>query len=447
MKQVIDANESATQSVQKINNNFNELYDGDAAVSGGVSTIRTDMDIRDGGEYIECEYYISSVSSSTKIFDRTSYFAGDKMLVDGVEKNIASSYQFASLGYHIVKAKLSNQTTLVAWVFNNVTALIGVRLPSSVTTVEERAFNGAVNMRYIAFGSNISSVSMSNNYLGNDIIMVGDTPPTNVLVLSSNQLAIAHVKSSALAAYKSAANWSAYSSRITDEPIIANHNTLYDEVGRVIDVNPLIGKSFAFLGDSFTSGYGNSVPWAKFMCRKLNARYLGNYSIAGQGWTSGTRTQAQNLVNAGSNPDYILIFLGVNDRSSTLGTISYSRNAVADYDAEAEHTFTSGVQATLALLQSSLPNSIIKIGWTPNGSQYTGSGDVSSYINRLKALALLYGVEYIETRYCGLSTLASDGKYFEGNPSTPNPTSSYHPTQIGHKVIGEYMARTMLCHL
>ncbi len=446
MKQTIDVNESATRSAQRINDNFDELYHGGAA-GGGVATMRTDTDIRDGGDYIECEYYVSSISSSTKIFNQTSYFTGGKMIVDGEEKNIATSYQFTSVGYHIVKAKLSNQTTLVAWVFNNVTALIGVRLPSSVTTIEGYALNGAVNMRYIAFGSNIASVTTTNNNFGNDIILTGDTPPANVIVLGSNQLAIAHVKSSALAAYKAAANWSAYSARITDEPMTANRNTLYNEVGETLDMNPLMGKSFVFLGDSFTSGYGGFVPWAKFMCRKLNAQYLGNYSVAGQGWTSGTRTQAQNLVNAGFNPDYILIFLGVNDRSSTLGTISYSRNAVADYDAEAEHTFTSGVQATLALLQSSLPNSIIKIGWTPNGSQYTGSGDVSSYINRLKALALLYGVEYIETRYCGMSTLASDGKYFEGNPSTPNPTSSYHPTQIGHKVIGEYMARTMLCHL
>lgn len=453
-RQVIDKTKSATFNEGAINDNFEELFSRPSGGGGeggsGVTTENTGDGIRDGGDYLECEYDVQDVSSATSLYNTDSGF-GSKMIVDGVEANKSSSYQFASVGKHTVKFTMSG-TSLAAWTFNNIKTLVRVFLPSAVTTISERAFNGADNLRIVAFGPAADGSAIMQGQYGvmTDIMLTAATPPNTVFGFNSNAALVAHVKPSALAAFKADTNWSQYADRITNEPLAADSNTLYDESGLLIDANPLCGKSFVFMGDSFTQGYGGFKPWPLFMCSELHAHFMKNYAVAGYKWADNAYPQAKALIESGLRPDYVLFFMGVNDRNSTIGDIVYQRGRVAAYEAEESHTYTSGMQAAMELLQANLPDTIIKVGWTPNGGQYYTNPtqhNVNTLIERMKEVALLYGVEYVETRCCGISTMASSGIYFEGTPETPNPSAQYHPTQIGHEVIGKAIAKTMLCHL
>ena len=62
--------------------------------------------------------------------------------------------------------------------------------------------------------------------------------------------------------------------------------------------------------------------------------------------------------------------------------------------------------------------------------------DASTYIDKMKELCLRYGVEYIETRTCGITNISEIyADCFE------NGTSGGHPTAKGQQKIARYMAR------
>lgn len=195
---------------------------------------------------------------------------------------------------------------------------------------------------------------------------------------------------------------------------------------------PLKDKGFAFLGDSFTAGN----LWCTTMASILKAKVVYNAAVSGSTWSTNAPDQADRLISSGSTPDYILCFLGVNDANNTmpLGNIVYSNN-IAELESS---TFTGGVQRVLNKLMNAFPSAVIKIGWTPAGQSFTGTLDVSQYINRLKDLSIVYGVQFVETRYCGISPyINADADYYEYG------TGGGHPTATGQTRIGEAMARIM----
>ena len=230
---------------------------------------------------------------------------------------------------------------------------------------------------------------------------------------------------------------------------------LFDAKGMV---SALAGKSFAFIGDSFT------VPgtWCAKMCEILSATLSRNAAISGGRWSGdniySAYFRAQELVTyyntitshqttAPVKPDYILCVLGVNDVNNniTIGDVSYTDTI--DTGGIDPSTFTGGVQATLKTLIDNFPNSIIKIGFTPGGMQFlaaTGADmeKISSYIERLKFLANLYGVSYIETRATGMCRIVASA-YNAYTVSAGDP----HPNAAGQQRIGEYMARILLSNL
>lgn len=196
---------------------------------------------------------------------------------------------------------------------------------------------------------------------------------------------------------------------------------------------PLKDKGFAFLGDSFTAGN----LWCTTMASILKAKVVYNAAVSGSTWSTNAPDQADRLISSGSTPDYILCFLGVNDANNTmpLGNIVYSNN-IAELESS---TFTGGVQRALNKLMNAFPSAVIKIGWTPAGQSFTGTLDVSQYINRLKDLSIVYGVQFVETRYCGISPyINADADYYEYG------TGGGHPTATGQTRIGEAMARIMV---
>ena len=144
--------------------------------------------------------------------------------------------------------------------------------------------------------------------------------------------------------------------------------------------------------------------------------------------------QAQEMVTNGNTPDVILITMGTNDanNSITIGDIVQS-NSISDFDLT---TYTGGMQACLNYLQNNFPNAIIYVGWTPMGGLVNGTK--AEYITRMQEVCLMYGVEYIETRTCGVTRFSD--VYAE---CYERGTNGGHPTGVGQQKIGAYMTRLM----
>lgn len=213
-------------------------------------------------------------------------------------------------------------------------------------------------------------------------------------------------------------------------------------------------KSFAFIGDSFSA----PGSWQSTMCSILGAMLKKNKAVSGGAWhgtdSLSAYAQAQALVTDAANPDYILCLLGTNDIAHwdtyTLGDIADSETiGAASGNVNPSGSITGGIQATLITLKRAYPNAIIKIGYTPAGQlhdSFAQRANVEALCQRLKEVGILYGVDYIETRTCGISrALTEDRLAWEGN--TEGASYTGHPSGEGQTRIGQYMARKMLSNL
>lgn len=203
-----------------------------------------------------------------------------------------------------------------------------------------------------------------------------------------------------------------------------------------LGIYPWADKNFGIIGDSFTA----PSTWCNIMRENLKAASLWNHAVSGgafsdyDGVPKTAYEQAQEMVTNGETPDVILITLGTNDanNSITIGDIVQS-NSISDFDLT---TYTGGMQACLNYLQNNFQNAIIYVGWTPMGGLVNGTK--AEYITRMQEVCLMYGVEYIETRTCGV-TRFSDA-YADCYESG---TNGGHPTGVGQQKIGAYMTRLM----
>lgn len=202
------------------------------------------------------------------------------------------------------------------------------------------------------------------------------------------------------------------------------------------NTTPLAGKKIAFIGDSFTS----PGVWTREMCSQLNAIHHINKAIGGgsfatyNGYRKTAYEQAQEIVSGGYTPDYILITLGTNDSANRVPVGSFTHSTdIADFDLS---TFWGGLQACINYLQNHFPDAVILIGWTPAGG--LNMDDSNEYLNAMKSAALRYGVQYIETRTCGMTPLSE--VYAD---CYENGTRGGHPTNAGQLRIGAYMARLL----
>lgn len=99
-----------------------------------------------------------------------------------------------------------------------------------------------------------------------------------------------------------------------------------------------------------------------------------------------------------------------------------------------------GMQATIAYLRYHLPNAIIKIGFTPMGLMHAVPNGRTSQTNliceKMKEVAEIYGIDYLETRHCGFSFIVERDIECNG--------SGGHPSETGHQRIGDYIANLLL---
>lgn len=236
--------------------------------------------------------------------------------------------------------------------------------------------------------------------------------------------------------------------------------------------NGYTNKIVAVLGDSFTA----PGDWISRMKSVLGLAQTINMAISGGTWSPNGGYSAFERArllyadyNGAASPDIILIVLGVNDYGNSnthpLGDINYNTLAtlkdngqlleestiasnISSHYNTSDGSFTAGVQAVLAYLATVYPNALIKIGWTPAGQQYMRTGwdidKVHNYINRLKDLALMYGVQYIDTFNCGICPWLYDDR---DTYQTGGANGDQHPSGVAHQRIGEYIARLLLSNL
>lgn len=217
-------------------------------------------------------------------------------------------------------------------------------------------------------------------------------------------------------------------------------------------------KSFAFIGDSFSA----PGTWQSTMCSDLGSIIKVNKAVSGGAWY-GTGNlsayyQAQQLVSANQAADYILCVLGTNDINQwalndlPLGNIVNSETiGTASGNVNPSGSITGGIQATLITLKNAFPNAIIKIGYTPAGyihDAFNYIDKVEQLCSRLKELAHIYGVGYIETRDCGICPwMDADLHAYTGSTSGGEWSPTGHPSGAGQTRIGHYMARIMMSNL
>lgn len=207
---------------------------------------------------------------------------------------------------------------------------------------------------------------------------------------------------------------------------------------------PFWGKKFAFIGDSFTAGYW---MWPLTMCNELHAIEHMVVGESGARWTVNDERpdipcayeQAQMLVSGNATPDYIYAFLGTNDRGNdiAIGELVKSRD-IEDFDL---HTVCGGIQACLSYLQDHFPDAVIKTGFTVNGKTFNPNKDSVPYTNAIKGISEWYGVQYMDTLTCGISTMSDS---YDDCWQIPGTIDGGHPTVLGHEYIGKGIARKTL---
>lgn len=229
---------------------------------------------------------------------------------------------------------------------------------------------------------------------------------------------------------------------------------------RALTESPFDGVKIASLGDSFSA----PGAWQSAMRTILKAASGGNKAKSGGAWKGtdelSAYAQAQALVaslgdDAEDYNGYVLCVFGTNDvnNNQPLGDIVNSQTIGTDSgDINPSASITGGVQACLQYLKVNMPDAIIKIGYTPAGyihDNFSTRAASAALCERLKEVALIYGVGYIETRDCGINPYMDEDKHaYTGTGDWEQGTwqGTGHPSAAGQQRIGEYMARKMMCN-
>ncbi len=116
----------------------------------------------------------------------------------------------------------SSLQTIGTWAFYGCSNLISIIISEGVAIIEDYAFQNCTNLTSVTIPSSVTNIkvySFDNCSKLTTMIMKGSTPPTLVNTYSiSTATTKIYVPLSSLNAYKSATNWSTYSSKIYADP-------------------------------------------------------------------------------------------------------------------------------------------------------------------------------------------------------------------------------------
>ena len=124
---------------------------------------------------------VTSTSSATRIMDSLATSQFSQIEIDGVvQPSVVSSYQFDTIGEHIVKYTLVDPTTIGEYAFNFCSDITSIVIPNSVTSIDEGAFKKC-GLTSITIPSGITSIDNRAFYQCaslTNIISLATTAPT-----------------------------------------------------------------------------------------------------------------------------------------------------------------------------------------------------------------------------------------------------------------------------
>ena len=185
-------------------------------------------------------YNVTNTTGATKILNNTSNIT--YMIVDGVEvSTVTTGYTFSTTGIHTVKYTLTDPTRISSNTFQSIYALKTLVIPDGVTSIGEEAFSYCSGLTSVNIPSTVTSIGRSAFYICRTLTSVtipdsvtsigqyaftycvqlasvtvkATTPPTlGADALTSTNNCPIYVPAASVNAYKAAANWSTYASRI-----------------------------------------------------------------------------------------------------------------------------------------------------------------------------------------------------------------------------------------
>lgn len=82
-----------------------------------------------------CTYNVTDISQETQILNAYALGYFSSMIVDGVEMDVDTYYQFDTVGNHVAEYVLIDPTIIGDWAFAGCTSLTSITIPDSVTSI------------------------------------------------------------------------------------------------------------------------------------------------------------------------------------------------------------------------------------------------------------------------------------------------------------------------
>lgn len=108
------------------------------------------------------EYNVDDISSATKIYSggdiKTNLY---EIIVDKTHipaSAVTNTYQFENTGRHIIRYRYTSLTTIPTSGFTRCSAVVGVKFPNTITTINTYAFTGT-KLKKVVFPKNITKIS------------------------------------------------------------------------------------------------------------------------------------------------------------------------------------------------------------------------------------------------------------------------------------------------
>ena len=110
-----------------------------------------------------CSFNVKITSGETQVcYDTTGFTT---MYVDGIEQSVSTGYTFSTTGEHTVEFVLADEMLIGNSAFKNCYELINVVIPSSVTSIDDSAFESCYSADFEY--ENIDSITYIGNYAFN----------------------------------------------------------------------------------------------------------------------------------------------------------------------------------------------------------------------------------------------------------------------------------------
>lgn len=179
----------------KTETEYNQFKDSEDYVLPNVSYVEETGEIG-FNPYIEpaspnlvATFNVEDISGETCIAGQYSGKYFTSMIVDGIEMDVDSYYQFDTTGKHTVEFVLADNTSLGFDLFNNTSGLISVEIPSTVTLISASAFSGRRDLKEIICYSNVAPTIEGG-------VWVNNVEYTGVLLLDAYNGVVRHPKGS-----------------------------------------------------------------------------------------------------------------------------------------------------------------------------------------------------------------------------------------------------------